>query len=131
MGVSYYACKCCGESRYEEYVGDCVGCGKSIGTCCVVNDDIESEYAYQYGERYDGSAEQKAEYDIGDDWEEKGWVTVGEVIDDSAIQPKYCPFCSGEEIAKEDVFDYLLKKLGINYKDAEREYIENKRGDSD
>lgn len=132
MGVSYYACKCCGESRYEEYVGNCVSCGKRIGTCCVVNDDIESEYAYRYGEIYNGSAEQKAEYDIGDDWEDKGWVTVGEVIDDTAIQPKYCPFCQSEKVAKEDVFDYLITKNGWDYEDLKREYLAHKKdGEAD
>jgi hypothetical protein len=123
MGVSYYACKCCGESRYEEYVGDCTGCGKSLGTCCVINDDIESEYAYQYGVRYDGSEEQKKEFGIEDDWEEKGWVTLGEVIDDTAIQPKYCPFCAGEKVAKEDVLEFLLKKCLLTYEDAKLEFL--------
>ena len=127
MGVSYYACKCCGESRYEEYVGNCTSCGKSLGTCCVVNDDIGSRYAYEYGVIYDGSDEQKKEYEIGDDWEEKGWVTVGEVIDDTAIQPKYCPFCTGEQVDKTDVLNYLLKKCGLTYEEAERELLDNNK----
>jgi hypothetical protein len=126
MSVDFYACKCCGESRYEEYVGSCTGCGKSLGTCCLTNDDIGSRFAHDYGVIYDGSDEQKKEYGIEDDWEEKGWVTIGEVIDDTAIQPKYCPFCSGEEVAKEDVLAYLLKKYGLTYEDAEKEYREKR-----
>ncbi|KQL18813.1 hypothetical protein [Cytobacillus solani] len=129
MGVSYYACKCCGESRYEEYVGSCTTCGKTLGTCCVVNDDIGSDYAYEYGVIYDGSEAQKNEYGIEEDWEEKGWVTIGEVIDDTSIQPKYCPFCTGEEIAQEDILAYLLKQIGKTHTEVEREYRDyiNKR----
>lgn len=127
MGVDFYACKCCGESRYEEYIDYCEGCGKRIGTCCVVNDDIGDNFTYPYRVKYDGSAEQKEEYDIEDDWEEKGWVTTGEPLDDVGIDPKYCPFCSGEEVAKEDVLTYLLKKCGISYEEAEKEYRQNRR----
>lgn len=119
MSVDFYACKCCGESRYEEYVGSCNKCGASIGTCCVVNDDVKSKYAYSYGYRFDpDNIELMNQYkregfelygDEGDPYYEDG-----DVIDDSGIDSKYCPFCSGESINKELLFDFIVSKFKID-----------------
>jgi hypothetical protein len=125
MGVDFYACDCCGESLYEEYVGHCSSCGHRIGTCCVVNDDINSRFAYHYEVRFDGSQEMVEEYGL-DEHIENGWINVGDVIDDVGIDPKYCPFCQGTEVAKEDVLEYLLEKYGLDYEEVKREYLANK-----
>lgn len=122
MGVSYYACKCCGESIYEEYVGACTECSKYLCTECLVNDDVHSDYASDYGVIYDGSIQQKEKYGIQDDWEEKGWVTIDEVIDDTSISPKYCPYCQGYQLDKEKFYNWLLNKLEKSEEDLINEY---------
>jgi hypothetical protein len=126
MSVDFYSCDCCGESRYEECVHHCDKCQHSLCTYCLVNDDINDQYTHQYCIRYDGSDEMKKEYGIDDEWIEKGWVEVGGIIDDTGIDPKYCPFCTGEKVAKEDVFDYLIKKLGLDYEELKQEFLANK-----
>lgn len=126
MGVEFYACDCCGDSRYEEYVDHCGSCGHALGTCCVVNDYIGSSYAYDYGVRYDGSKEQIEEYGIDpEDYE------IDDIVEDSGIDSKFCPFCSGNVVAKEDLFDYLLKKYGLVYEDVKAEYLAQKGADRD
>lgn len=126
MSVDYYTCKCCGESRYEEYVGSCSKCGKSIGTCCVVNDDIDSNYAYEYNVKFDGSKEQKEKYGIKSKEDSEYGYEIGDIIDDVGIDPKYCPFCNNKEIDNDDLLDYLLSKYNINKDDLVKEYIKSK-----
>ncbi|MEH6861478.1 hypothetical protein [Bacillus velezensis] len=124
MGVEFYACDCCGDSRYEEYVDHCGSCGHRLGTCCVENDYIGSSYAYDYGVRFDGSEEQIEEYEIDpEDYE------IDDIIKDSGIDPKYCPFCLGKVVAKEDLFDYLLKKYGLTFDEVKAEYLAQKGAD--
>jgi hypothetical protein len=53
MGVDYYHCEVCGESRYEEYVGNCNKCGNSLCTNCLVNKDFDDRYAHRYGYKFD------------------------------------------------------------------------------
>lgn len=122
MGVEFYHCDCCKESRYEEYVGNCTECGHSLCTYCLTNDDIESNYASHYGVIYDGSKEQKELYGIKDDWEEKGWVTLGELIDDTYIDPKYCPYCQIEKVDINKFHDWVYKKLGKSKEELLDEY---------
>jgi hypothetical protein len=123
MSVDFYECDCCEESRYEEYVGHCDKCGHSLCTNCLVNDDINSNYTYDYQVKYDGSKEQKEKYGIEDDEEEKGWVTIGKPIDDTGIDPKYCPFCNGKKVNDDDLLKYLLNKYGIDKEQLKAEYI--------
>lgn len=125
MGVEFYHCDCCEESRYEEYVGRCDGCGHKLCTACVVNDDIGSSYANHYGERYSGTQEQKERLGIEEDWEEKGWVTLGEVIDDVDMQPKYCPFCQGEAFDEVKFHNWLYDKLNRTKSELIEEFIKS------
>ncbi len=123
MGVEYYACKSCGCSRYEEYVENCHGCNNRICTDCLVNKDVNykgepSKFAYHYGLRFDSNNE-----NLVKEWLEEGYVTKdeegnynmedGELLQDSAIAPKYCPFCQGVEVNKDEVLNYLLRKFGL------------------
>ena len=39
MGVDFYGCTKCGDSLYSEYVGSCQGCGVSLCTDCLINDE--------------------------------------------------------------------------------------------
>lgn len=121
MSVDFYECDCCEESRYEEYVGHCNKCGHSLCTYCLVDNDIESRYAYHYGVKCDGTPEQAEEYgfNVGD-------YEIDEIIDDTGIDSKYCPFCSGDEVHDEDLLKYLIKKYDIEKDDLIKEYKANK-----
>jgi hypothetical protein len=126
MGVSYYACKCCGESMYSEYVGNCTNCGIRLCTDCLINNDVESRFAYEYGAKFDGSQEMIDEYNVTQEEIEKGYVKIGELIDDTAILPKYCPFCQGEEINEKEFIEFLIKKLATTREFLEKEFLRNK-----
>lgn len=122
MSVDFYACSVCGESRYEEYVGSCTCCGDSLCTNCVTNDDVNSNYAHHYGIVFDGSEEMMKEYDITQEEIDKGYVSVDEILDDTSIAPKYCPYCQGEEINEGEFTAFLIKKLGVTREDLEEEF---------
>lgn len=128
MSVDFKACDCCEESRYEEHVGRCSKCGHSLCTNCLINDDIDSSYAHDYGIRFDGSNEQKEEYGVESKEESDYGYEIGEILDDVGIDSKYCPFCGGEEIHNDDLLGYLLSKLNIGKEDLIKEYNENKGG---
>jgi len=123
MSVDYYSCDCCEESVYEEFVKHCEKCGHNICTECVVNDDIDSEYASKYRVKFDGSEEQKDEYGITQEDIEKGYFKIGEPITDTGIDPKYCPFCNGEMIHNDDLLDYLLTKYNLSKDEVKKEYL--------
>ncbi|MFS0657519.1 hypothetical protein AB1L07_02675 [Niallia alba] len=125
MSVDFYQCDCCEESRYEEYVDSCSKCGHRLCTYCLENDDIHSNYAHHYNVKFDGSVKQKEEFGVESKENSKYGYEVGEIIDDSGIDSKYCPYCNKTHVSKEDVFNYLLSKLNINYEDLEREYLES------
>ena len=125
MGVEFYHCTCCNESKYEEYVGWCTECGKGICTSCVTNDDVDSPYASCYGEVYDGSNEQKERLGIIEEEIEKGYFELGEVIDDTSIAPKYCPYCQGEKFNEDKFVQWLYQKLGKTRDELIKEYKEN------
>jgi len=118
MSVDFYGCESCGDSRYEEYVGACNGCHNSLCTNCLVDNDYEgkdSNYAHVYGYRFDSKNEVLMKR-----YEEEGFTLYqddgtagyneGDIIDDSGIDRKYCPFCSGNEVDREAAFCYLLEK---------------------
>jgi len=127
MSVDFYSCDCCEESRYEEYVGHCSNCGHSLCTSCLINNDIDSRYAYEYNVKFDGSKKQKEEYCIESKEESKYGYEIGDVIDDVGIDSKYCPFCSGNKIHNDDLLEFALKLLNTDrnvliarYKDANK-----------
>lgn len=126
MSVDYYSCDCCEESVYEEFVRHCEKCGHRICTNCVVNDDINSEYASRYRIKFDGSEEQKEEYGITDEEIEKGYFKIGEPLDDTGIDPKYCPFCNGESIHNDDLLSFLLNKYNLSMEEVRNEYLDKK-----
>lgn len=122
MSVDFYSCDCCEESRYEEFVHHCDKCGHSLGTCCVVNDDIGSSYAHDYCVKFDGTKEMMEEYGINEEYIEKEWVVEGEVIDDTGIDPKYCPFCNKTSVSDDDLLRYLIRKHEIDKDELIEEY---------
>jgi len=126
MSVDYYSCDCCEESVYEEFVKHCEKCGHNICTECVVNDDIDSEYASRYRIKFDGSDEQKEEYGITQENIDNGYFKIGEPIQDTVIDPKYCPFCNCEMIHNDDLLDYLLNKYNLSKDKIKREYLGRK-----
>lgn len=121
MSVDFYECDCCEKSVYEEYVGHCNKCGHSLCTDCLINDDIESSYAHEYGVICDGTSEQAEKYGFS-----AGAYEIDEIIDDTGIDSKYCPFCSGDEVHDEDLLKYLIKKYDIEKDDLIKEYKANK-----
>lgn len=126
MGVDFYHCASCEESRYEEYVGWCQGCSKGLCTACVVNDDVKSDYAYQYGYKFDsGNPELMKKYEAEGYslYRENGesYYEDGDVLDDSSISSNYCPFCTGVEVNRDEVLDYLLSKYDLKIEDVWKE----------
>lgn len=121
MGVDFYGCDCCGESRYEEYVDYCSKCGHSLCTRCLVNKESDSIYAYDHGVRFDGTEIMAKEYGFDiEDYE------VGDVIDDIGIDENYCPFCSGNRIHNDELLDFALSLLCKTKDDLKNEYISRK-----
>jgi hypothetical protein len=126
MGVSFRHCESCNDSLYDEYVGSCTDCGNSLCTNCLVNDDIDSRFAYQYGVKFDSTDEKLIAELLKDGYitkDENGDYDIeeGELIDDSAIQPKYCPFCQGDSVDNDAVLAYLLKNYNLDIKDVWKE----------
>lgn len=126
MSVDFYGCESCGESRYEEYVAHCSGCGHRICTSCVVNDDVNSRYAHYYGVKFDNSPEQREEFGVKSKEEDQYGYEIGEIIDDTGIAEKYCPFCNGNKVSNDDLLEYLLERYGLSKEEAKKDYLENK-----
>lgn len=126
MGVDYYHCESCDESLYEEYVGSCTKCGNSLCTSCLINNDVNSRYAHHYGYKFDSINElllKQLEAEGFHFKDKNGNFTYedGEIVDDSGIQAKYCPFCSGDIIDKDKVLDYLITKYKLDIKKVWKE----------
>ncbi len=121
MSVDLYECDCCEESRYDEYTGTCNKCGHRLCTDCLINNDIESNFAYDYEVKCDGTKEQAEEYGF-----KVGDYEIGDIIDDSGIDSKYCPFCSGGEVHDEDLLNYLLERYALSKEKVIQEYKDNK-----
>lgn len=126
MSVDFYSCDHCEESIYEEYVGHCSECGHSLCTNCLINDDINSRYAYDYGVKFDGSKEQKEKYGVYSIDEDKYGYKIGDILDDVGIDSKYCPFCSGGEIHNDELLNFALNLLNRT-KDELKEMYKNRR----
>ena len=119
MSVDYYSCSHCNKSVYEEYIGSCNKCGKELCTDCLINDDVKSKYAYRYGYVFDSSNPELMERYIKEGFElynDSGdpFYEDGDIIDDSWINSKYCPFCSGTSVDRDRVLDYIVKKYKID-----------------
>jgi hypothetical protein len=131
MGVDYYHCEVCGESRYEEYVGNCNKCGNSLCTSCLINKDFNDRYAHHYGYKFDSlNPELMKKYqDEGYclyDSDGTPYYEDGEIISDSGIDSKYCPFCSGEKIDEALLFKHIVKKYNIDINKEWREVKKSK-----
>jgi len=122
MSVEHYHCESCEESIYEEYVGHCAECQKRICTFCTINNEIDSNYEYDYRLKYDGSKEQREEYGFDEDSYE-----IGEPIEDVGIDPKYCPFCIGNQYTSDDLLNYLLAKYNLTEESVKEEYFKNRQ----
>lgn len=71
MGVDYYACHCCMEARYEEFIASCESCGKSLCVDCLENTaDVtrDSDFTYPFHN------------------------------EDGEILAQYCPDCTAEPV---------------------------------
>jgi hypothetical protein len=95
MSVDYYACSCCGEALYDEFVGSCEKCGRSICSSCLANYDTLDVDAY---------------------------IPSDVQNDDGEILAHHCPFCSGEIVDDGELVAFLLKKIGMSREDAIEEF---------
>lgn len=133
MGVDYYCCKACGDSRYEEYVDSCYGCGNRVCSYCLENKgDIDSRYTSHYGIRFDSTNEEALKQQLEDKWVTKNEdgtydMEEGELFGDTGVDPKYCPFCNGGDIDKEECLNYMLKLFGLDIKYVWEEVKKSKK----
>lgn len=135
MSVDYRHCESCEESLYDEYVGCCTSCGNSLCTSCLVNtDDVsknaDSRYAFRYGYIFDSKNEELIKQILSDGFEitnEDGSFCYedGQIVDDSAILSKYCPYCNGDNVDKEKVLEHLLATYNLDINEVWKE-IKNK-----
>ena len=126
MSVDYYHCEVCDESRYEEYVGTCTKCGKSLCAWCLVNYESNSPYVHGAGYTFDSENPE-----LMKKYEEEGFSLYdndgvpcyedGDTIDDSSIAPNFCPYCSGDVVDRDSVLNYLLDKYDLSINDVWRE----------
>jgi hypothetical protein len=127
MGVDFYHCESCGDSKYSEYVDYCSKCQHRLCTRCLENgEEIVSPYAHHYNVKFNGSKEQREEFGVESKEESEYGYEIGEIIDDSGIDSKYCPFCNNSKVSDEDLFRYLLRKYELDYDQLKEEYIKSK-----
>ena len=135
MSVDYYSCRCCDESLYSEYVASCSNCGKNICSDCLINvpSELKKEYgvyAYNYGIRYDGTEEQKKKWGLSDKYAYEIYAyEIGELIDDTGVDSKYCPFCSGEEVHDSELLELALQKLHLTKEHMKQEILTKRKED--
>ena len=120
MSVDFYSCKCCGDSVYEEFIASCIKCNNRLCTNCLINKDGKtSRYYYQYGYIFDPNNEELIKELVNEGFELKDnngddYYKEGDLIDDSAIIPKHCPYCSGSSPDRERVLKHLLDKYNLD-----------------
>ena len=129
MSVDFYSCDSCGDSAYEEYVGHCSKCGHSLCTNCLINKgEIDSRFAGHYNVKFDGSEYQKEEYGAESKDDNEYGYEIGDIIDDTGIDSKYCPFCNGEEVHNDDLLEFAIWKLDVTKDQLTEEYHKSKGG---
>lgn len=103
MSVDYYDCSCCGNNGiYEEYISYCDNCGEFICSDCVINTPNDFNYPF-----------------------------IGKLISsDGGLDPKYCPFCSGDMVSHKQIVRYLLDKYNLSEEDVIKEILNERRNDS-
>nr|WP_156736313.1 hypothetical protein [Mycobacterium sp. E3298] len=75
---------------------------------------------------FDGTPEQKEEFGVQSKEDSEYGYEIGDIIDDTGIASKYCPFCNGIEVSDDDLLNYLLKKYDINKQELETEYLSSR-----
>lgn len=103
MSVDYYDCSCCRNNGiYEEYISYCDSCGEFICSDCVINapDDVNFPFIGQLVSSHGG------------------------------LDPKYCPFCSGDMVSHKQIVRYLLNKYNLSEEEVIKEILNERRNDS-
>ena len=119
MSVDFYACKCCEESRYEEYIHECPHCGRNICEDCF-NKDVETPE--RIGNKEDLTEEQYSYL-----CKKYGKTLIDtQVIKWGELNPEYCPFCNGDEIHNDDLLYFALSKLNMSQEQLKEEYLKSK-----
>ncbi|WP_080658638.1 hypothetical protein [Paenibacillus polymyxa] len=52
-----------------------------------------------------------------------GDYEIDDIIDDTSISPKYCPFCNGTEVSDIDLLSFLLDKYNLEKDKVTSEYL--------
>lgn len=99
MSVDYYSCGCCNVAHYEEFVSSCANCGNSLCVDGIVNTE---------GVSYNGRFTNTFENDNGE------------------VDPKHCPFCSGDIVEDSDLLAFVAEKYRFDT-EAERELLRAKK----
>lgn len=103
MSVDYYDCSCCGNNGvYEEYISYCDNCGELVCSDCVINTPDDFNFPF-----------------------------IGQLVSSQGgLDPKYCPFCSGDKISQKQIVRYLLDKYNLLEEDVIKEILNERRNDS-
>lgn len=103
MSVECYDCSCCGNNGiYEEYISYCDNCGEFICSDCVINapDDVNFPF-------------------------------IGQLVSSQGgLDPKYCPFCSGDMVSHKQIVRYLLNKYNLSEEEVVKEILNERKNDS-
>lgn len=103
MSVECYDCSCCGNNGiYEEYISYCDNCGEFICSDCVINapDDVNFPF-------------------------------IGQLVSSQGgLDPKYCPFCSGDMVSHKQIVRYLLNKYNLSEEEVIKEILNERKNDS-
>ncbi len=103
MSVECYDCSCCGNNGiYEEYISYCDSCGELVCSDCVINapDDVNFPF-------------------------------IGQLVSSQGgLDPKYCPFCSGDMVSHKQIVRYLLNKYNLSEEEAIKEILNERKNDS-
>ena len=49
-----------------------------------------------------------------------------DIIDDSGIDSKYCPYCSGSAYTEKDLLNFILNKFNMSEKELVKEFKKTK-----
>ncbi len=103
MSVECYDCSCCGNNGiYEEYISYCDNCGEFICSDCVINapDDVNFPF-------------------------------IGQLVSSQGgLDPKYCPFCSGDMVSHKQIVRYLCNKYHLSEEEVIKEILNERKNDS-
>ena len=101
MSISHYTCVVCKTPREEIETGRCMECDNTLCVHCLINSNIKSNDALDYGYIYDSKNPklmkqyEKEGYELYTTHRE-AYYNDGEVIGESSITKLHCPLCTNK-----------------------------------